>query len=120
MLSEIIALVFVVGLSVGPLLWRLGQDRRTERALAIRAQVHAALVQALGGESVVTVSAELPRPWRAGRVVLSAPFDWQYLLEPAWHGIMDHVPDGYELVVKSATPAARSVVTEDVALRRAA
>ena len=56
MVEAIIGAALVGALVVAPLGWRVWQDRRTERALAVRAVVHAALVRALGGESLVAVT----------------------------------------------------------------
>jgi hypothetical protein len=102
MVSAFLGLLFIGGLVIAPLVWRLRQDRRAERALTVRAYVHAALVRALGGESLVAVSVEPATAWRAGRVVLTAPSDWRCLLAPSWTAVVDRVPAGYELVVKAA------------------
>jgi hypothetical protein len=120
MVSAFIALVLMVGLASGPLLWRLRQDRREERAQAVRADASTALFRAFGGESFVAVQVQAPSVWRPGRVVLSAPSDWQWLLAPAWSSVVAHVPEDYELVVKPTAPSAPPVGSEDLALRRAA
>jgi hypothetical protein len=121
MLAELIGIAVVGGMIVGPLVWRVHRDHVNERAQAVRAQAHAALFRALGGESLVSVQVEAPWLWRAGRVVLSAPSDWASLLEPAWANVVEHVPAGYELVLKPVAPAAFPPVhQEDLALRRAA
>jgi hypothetical protein len=119
MLPGIIGLVFFVALVVGPLAWRVWHDRRVERALTIRAHIHAAVVRALGGESFVAVNVRPPAAWRPGRVELTAPSDWRFLLEPAWSAVMSRVPDDYELVVKPL-PAATGLVHDGLALHRAA
>lgn len=119
MVSTLIGALFVGSLVIAPLVWRVRQDRRAERALAIRAYVHAALVRALGGESLVAVNVEPPAAWRPGRVVLSAPAEWAFLLAPAWSAVAEGVPTDYELVIKPAT-ADGAPVLEDLALRRAA
>lgn len=111
---------FVIGsLVVVPLLWRVWQDRRAERALGIRAQVHATIVRVLGGESLVAVNVEAPAVWRPGRVILTAPADWGFLLEPAWSAVVRRIPADYELVVKPAAPEAELALSE-VPLGRAA
>jgi len=119
MLSAFVSAFIIGSLVVVPLGWRVWQDRRVERALTIRAHVHAAVVRALGGESLVAVNVEAPLPWRPGRVVLTAPADWGFLLEPAWAAVVRRVPAGYELVVKPVAPDADRVALE-LALRRAA
>jgi hypothetical protein len=120
MVSGFIALVLLIGLASGPLLWRVRQDRREARALAIQADASHALFRVFGGESFVAVQVQAPSLGRPGRVVLSAPSDWQGLLAPAWSGVVTHVPDDYELVVKPASPAAPSLESEELALHRAA
>lgn len=119
MLSAFVTALIIGSLMVVPLGWRVWQDRRVERALTVRASVHAAVVRALGGESLVAVNVEAPVLWRPGRVVLTAPADWGFLLEPAWAAVVRRVPAGYELVVKPVIPDA-DLVTPELALRRAA
>ena len=119
MVEGIVGTMLVVGLVVAPLAWRVWQDRRTERALALRAVVHADVTRALGGDSLVAVNVEPPVLGRPGRVELTAPTDWRFLLEPAWTAVMPHVPDNYELVIR---PLAGDVglLPPEPALRRAA
>jgi hypothetical protein len=120
MVSGLIGIMLLAGLVGGPLLWRVRQDRRAERAQTIRAQALAALFRAFGGDSFVAVQVEPPSWWRPGRVVLSAPADWQRLLEPHWGAVAAQVPDDYELVVKPVAAASRATLTESLPLRRAA
>jgi hypothetical protein len=119
MVSVVIVALFIGSLVVVPLAWRLALDRRVERALTIRAHVHAALVRALGGESLVAVNVEPPLAWRPGRIVLTVPSDWQFLLEPAWTAIVHRVPADYELVVKPVGGEAEPAVS-GLTLHRAA
>ena len=121
MLAQLLAVVVVGGLILAPLLWRRRQDRRTEDALLVRASTRSALFRALGGDSLVAVNVEPPSLWRPGRVVLNAPGDWTWLLEPAWARLVAHVPPGYELVVRPAGLASpHPPVAGPVALGRAA
>ena len=120
MIGTLVGVFLLGGLVVGPLVWRIRADRRAERALLVRAYVHAALVRAQGGESLVAVAVEPPGAWRAGRVVLSAPADWRGLLASAGQAVVERVPSDYELVVKPATAAAAAEPEAAPALRRAA
>ena len=120
MLSQLVATLIVGSLVLGPLLWRVYQDHRTERAQVIRADTDLALRHALGGESLVAVSVDPPALSHPGRVVLSAPADWTWLLEPAWRSVAAQVPPGYEIVVKPAASTAEMLIDEDLALHRAA
>jgi hypothetical protein len=120
MLSGLVAAALIIGLASGPLLWRVRQDRREARAESIRADANAALFRTFGGESLVAVHVRAPSLWRAGRVELSAPSDWHTLLTPAWQSVGALVPEDYELVVKPAATPPSPLVSEDVALHRAA
>ena len=101
MVQSLVMLVVVSALVIGPLAWRVWRDRGEARALAVRADVHAALVGALSGESLVSVRV-LPRtPWQDGRVILSAPTGCESLIRSAWSAVVAKVPDGYDLVVRS-------------------
>jgi hypothetical protein len=100
MVSAIVGAAFVGALVVAPLAWRVWQDRRTERALTVRAAAHAALVRALGGESFVAITVRPAMLWRPGRIELTAPSDWRFLLEPAWSAVMGQLPGNWELIVK--------------------
>jgi len=118
MVPAILAAVVVGALVVAPLAWRVWEDRRAERALAVRAVIHSAVVRALGGESFVAVNVR-PGLWGPGRIELSAPSDWQYLLEPAWGAVLRHAPADWELVVRPVS-ATTGLVTDQPALPRAA
>lgn len=100
MIEAAFGLVLAAALTVGPLLWRVSVDRRRERALMLQAAIGAAVNQALGGESLLAVQVTPPGPWRRGRVILSAPLGWGWLVEAAWEAVMALLPAGYELVVR--------------------
>ena len=51
MLASLVGAVLIVGLVVGPLLWRVWDDRRVENALRVRADLHMVLFRALQGDS---------------------------------------------------------------------
>ena len=115
MLSVVVPILLVGALAVGPLLWRLWRDRREERALAVRAAVEAAMRYALRGESLVAIEVKAPMAYRSGRVILSVPAPWEWLIRQAWPSVIGHVPPDYELVVRTTgralTPAATSAAT---------
>ena len=119
MMSAILGAAFVGALVLAPLAWRVWQDRRDERALAVRASIHAAVVRALGGESFVAVNVRPAAPWRPARIELSAPSDWRFLLEPAWSAVMARMPGDWELIVKPL-PVTTGLETHEPALRHAA
>ncbi|HXH82019.1 MAG TPA: hypothetical protein VNN07_03725 [Candidatus Tectomicrobia bacterium] len=103
MLAGVIAVALVVALLVAPFVWRNAQDRRRDRAERVRAEIHAATVRALGGESFVTVQATPPGFGRPGRVVVAAPSGYESLVERVWPRVIGLVPRDYELVVKEAS-----------------
>ncbi len=84
----------------GPIAWRVVHDRREQRALAVTAIIRHVVNEALEGESLVSVQVEPATVWRSGRVVLSVPTDWRWLLDRTWVKVLAHLPSGYELVVQ--------------------
>jgi len=118
MLPGLIGVVLLVGVVVGPLLWRVWDDRRKDNALRVRADLHMILFRALQGDSFVSIDALPPTLWRPGRVVLNAPSDWQSVLQTAWRAIADHVPAGWGVVIRPTQPIGTPVHAQE--LRRAA
>jgi hypothetical protein len=104
-----ITVASLVGLLVvvGPLLWRIQQDRRESRALAIRAYVQSVVDRKLGGESFLSVQVTPRRLWSRGQVVVAVPSGWETLVQEVWPVLIARVPSGYELVVRrgEASPA---------------
>lgn len=94
-----VLLVVVVG---GLLAWRVWSDRVHDRALAVRADVQGAVNRALDGESLLSVHVEPASALHPGRVVLTTPTGYEWLVREAWTPIVEHVPDGYEVVLKQA------------------
>ncbi len=93
----------LLGLLVaGPLAWRLWKDRAEARALSVRAEIHAAVARALGGESLVALRVLPPMPWREGQVILSAPRGCEALIRAGWEAALAKLPRDYDLVVRSA------------------
>ncbi len=120
MLGVVVPALILGMLALGPIVWRVWHDRREEQALAVRAEVDAAVRRALDGESLVSVQVEPPRPLRNGRVILSVPGGWDWLIRDAWTRVITHVPRDYELVVRAGErPVAPPPRRADV-LRRAA
>jgi len=81
------------------LVWRNAIDRRRDRAEIVTAAARAAVTHALGGESLVAVSAEAPSPWSRGRVHLSAPDGYRQLVDEACLDVAQRVPLAYDLVI---------------------
>lgn len=110
MLSVVLPILLLGALALGPMMWRVWRDRREERALQVRAAVEAAVRRALHGESLVAVEVKAPGALRGGRVILSVPAAWDWLIREAWTSVIEDVPHDYELVVRAGgRPFARSV-----------
>ena len=99
MLGEIVALVLVASLVVVPLVWRNRLDRRQDEALRLQAWLQAKANHRLGGESLLVVTVHPPAAGQRGRVVLSTPARWQWLVGQVWSEVLDGTPSGYDLVV---------------------
>jgi hypothetical protein len=100
MVEALGALAFIVALVGAPLAWRQWRDRQEARGLRLRAEVQAVVNRRLEGESVVSVRVRPDAPWRTGRVELSTPSGWEWLVEEVWVPVLTRVPPDYELVVR--------------------
>jgi hypothetical protein len=120
MLGVVVPILLVGALVLGPLVWRLWRDRREERALAVRAAVEAAMRRALRGESLVALDVKAPMAFRSGRVILSVPAPWEWLIRQAWTSVIENVPPDYELVVRTTGRALTPTATPADTLPRAA
>jgi hypothetical protein len=120
MIEALVGFVLVGSLMFGPLALRILAERRADRALRLRALIHAAAVHELHGDSFLAVHVTPPTFWRAGRVSLSTPADWECLVERVWPRVLALVPAEYELVVKEARRAESTPAAAHLALGRAA
>lgn len=120
MIDVFVATLLIGLLIVAPLGWRARRDRRHARELAIRADIQGTVDRALGGESFVTVQVESKSLRRRGRVVLSVPAFYEWLLDRAWRPVIERVPPGYELVVRSSRFEQPQTVLRRAALKSAA
>jgi hypothetical protein len=107
MLESGVVLALLSALVLGPMAWRVAHDRRAERALDVGARIRHVIDRELGGESLISVQVEPATLLRAGRVVLSVPADWRWLLGPTWERVLATIPAGYELVVQQREAADR-------------
>jgi len=88
----IVAMVLVSIVFIGPLVWRIWQDRRQDEGDVIAADIRAAINRRLRGESLVAVRVTPRAPWRSGRIVLSVPSGYESLVETAWPGVARRLP----------------------------
>lgn len=105
MIDTVIALGCIVALVAAPLAWRIRYDRRTARAMLIRADVEAAVRRALGGESLVSIGVAPATAWAGGRIVLSAPRGYGWLIERSLKAATAAMPTNYDLVIRGLVRA---------------
>jgi hypothetical protein len=111
----------VLAVVAGPLSLSLWLDRRREQADIVAAMARSAVRQRLEGDAFVTVDVTAPTPWAPGRVVLSAPTGYGWMVERSWAAVAQRVPADYELVVHAApSPSKANVPAANRELRRAA
>ena len=99
-MSDIVGVLIGIGPVVGALLWSGRQDRLRRRADHVRAS--AAANGVLGGESVLSVHVEPRVAWRSGRVHISAPGGYEFLIASVSGAVIARLPAHYELVVDPA------------------
>jgi len=97
--NDVLGVLIGVGPVVAALLWSGRRDQLRNRANHVRAAINAAANRALGGESVLSVRVEPRGPWRTGRVHLSAPGGYEFLIASVSGAVISRLPDHYELVV---------------------
>ena len=99
MLGDLIALLFIGSLALAPIVWRARRDTRQDAALRVQAELQFKANQRLGGESFLVVSVEPAPMGGKGRVRLSTPDRWQWLVGEVWNDVAAAMPPGYELVL---------------------
>lgn len=99
LLTDIVGLMLATAPVVGLLLWRERVDRRTEKALIVRAAVHADATRALDGESLLSISVASPTAWNSGEVRLRTPAGYESLIGDALHAVLARTPAGYDIVI---------------------
>ena len=117
-MEAILAVLFISALIAAPLGVLALRDRRRESAEIIGAEIRAAVRHRLHGESMLSVEVTPATSTRHGRVVLSTPTGYEYLIETVWSTVVKRVPPGYELVVTRPSSVTRD--RTDQALSRAA
>ena len=104
-----IVMALVSLLFFGPLLWRSRRDKLEDRALALQADIQAAVNHHLGGESLVAVRVAAGAQRGTGTVEIFVPADWESVLEDVWPVVLKRVPAGYALVFRPRSAPARPV-----------
>ena len=121
-MMAMIALLLTGMLFLGPLGWRIWLDRKAAQADTIAAEIRAAVNRRLRGESFLSVLVTPRSFWRPGRIVLSVPSGYEWLVEVAWPALAHRVPPGYDLILRAGHPRSARSPHEPGAreLRRAA
>jgi len=104
-MDVILAVLFTILLLTGPLGWRLWVDHTRAEADAIAADIRAAVNHRLRGESFLAVQVVPRGLMRVGRIVLSTPSGYTWLVEQVAGDVAQRIPAGYELVVPAPTRA---------------
>src|SRR5919109_1709071 len=81
------------------LVWLKRRERAEDRALTVRAEIQSAVNRALEGESLLAVQVEPASSFHRGRVVLSTPTGYEWLVEAAWELGVQHPAKGYKVGV---------------------
>jgi hypothetical protein len=102
MVEVLMVPVLITGLVIGLLTWRVVRDRAEERALTVRAEVQSAVNRALDGESLLAVQVEPASTFHRGRVVLTTPTGYEWLVHEAWSPVIAHAPKDYDVVLRHA------------------
>jgi hypothetical protein len=100
-MNALVALLLFMAALAGFLELLNWRDRLRARALMLEASINATVSRQLKGESLVSVEVLLGAPWRAGRVILSAPRGGP-VVESVLAPVLRIIPEDYELVVRAA------------------
>ena len=115
-MTALITMSLLSLLFLGPLVWRLWRDRLESRALALQAEIQAAINASLGGESMIAVRVNAGSREQSGTVELFVPAGWEDMLDPVWRVVLPLMPAGYTLVFRpSPTPVRRAAPTRRAA-----
>jgi hypothetical protein len=102
MTQGVIAPVVLAVLIAVWLAWLKRRERAEDRALTVRAEIQSAVNRALDGESLLAVRVDPPSSFHPGRVVLSTPTGYEWLVHEAWNPVIEHAPSDYEVVLRHA------------------
>jgi hypothetical protein len=102
MMQALIVPVVLAALIGAWLAWLGRRERAAERALTVRAEIQSAVNRALRGESLLAVDVEPASGFQRGRVVLTTPSGYEWLVHEAWNPVIEHAPKDYEVVLRHA------------------
>ena len=102
MMQALIAPVLLAAIVALWLAWMKRREHAEDRALTVRAEIQSAVNRALEGESLLAVQVEPKSGFHPGRVVLSTPTGYEWLVHEAWTPVIEHAPRDYEVVLRHA------------------
>jgi hypothetical protein len=98
-INDVVGMLIGLGPIGAALLWCDLQDRFRRRANRVGADIRATANRALGGESMLAVRVRPAIAWRPGRVHLSTPGGYEFLIASVSGAVVNRLPHNYELVV---------------------
>ena len=99
MLLDLVGFIACLGPILALLAWRRALDQRALAAGVVRADIHAGVTRALGGETFLAVDVLAPALWRRGRVRLWAPSRDEGLIGAAAPTVFDRLPAHYDVII---------------------
>jgi len=99
MLIDLVGFVMCLAPILALLAWRRALDQRALAAGVVRADIHAGVTRALGGETFLAVDVLAPALWRRGRVRLWAPSNYEGLIGAAAPTVFDRLPAHYDVII---------------------
>ena len=98
-INDVVGMLIGLGPIVAALVWCDLNDRFRHRANRVGAEIRATANRVLGGESMLAVHVEPAMAWRPGRVHLSTPGGYEFLIASVSGAVINRLPHNYELVV---------------------
>ena len=98
-INDVVGVMIGLGPVVFALLWCELNDRFRHRANRVGAEIRATANRVLGGESMLAVRVQPAMGWRPGRVHLSTPAGYEFLIASVSGAVINRLPHNYELVV---------------------
>ena len=98
-INDVLGVMIGLGPVVAALLWCDLSDRFLHRANRVGAEIRATANRVLGGESMLAVRVQPAIAWRPGRVHLSTPGGYEFLIASVSGAVINRLPHNYELVV---------------------
>ena len=98
-INDVVGVLIGLGPVVAALVWSDLNDRFRHRANRVAAEMRATANRVLGGESMLAVHVQPAMAWRPGRVHLSTPGGYEFLIASVSGAVINRLPHNYELVV---------------------